>query len=1737
MSKEYIKNQPVVIGSKKGAGGGAKEADDTLFARHQAAVLDLVSEGEIVGLVDGDASIFFNETRLVDKNTGNTNFKGVNTVQRFGTQDQTLPEAFLADFSTSSITQDFSGNGKLELNTPQYLKITTGSIERALTDYLKVTIFTDAMYKIDKEGDGQGDTLATKVDFDIDFIYYNSSGINVEPMFKTGFQGKCGSKYAHTFGIDTEQFQPFTDWEVKVTRVGGEVSSSSYKVFNNIYCGILESQITDKLEYPLSAYIGVSLDAEQFGTSIPTRSYDLKGVKVKVPTNYIPPDAVAKEVTLASATQFTVGESVTSKVTLATLTSNASVDDGYRASGTFSSAHGIPVGETFSVVIEGATVSSGDNDYNGTFTATSTGVTSFKYQMADIPADKSPGGTKTAKLGSGTIASKSSNTITVRDISGRFLLNSTIYDTNNWSGNTSTISGVADASIKTSSYRRNVSSGATETTDQVWDGNFYTSWTDNPAWIYYDLLTNKRYGLGNYIEEADIDKWELYQIGRYCDEQVPDPLDSTGVSTEPRFSCNLYLTKATEAYKVLQDMASIFRGMQYWMNGQIVAVQDREKDPVYQFSDANVIDGMFEYEGTARKTRHNIAKVTYNNPNNHYKQSIEYVQDNSLLVDNNEFPKVKNIAAFGCTSRGQALRLGKWALTSEKLNTETIRFKTGLNASFLRPGDVINVLDARRQGVGWSGRVLKPSDSTNLVTNGNFGSGITGWTQGAATVSHDSTNNRIKLTAGGAQARAYQSLGTLTANKTYRVKARAYSSGNVDNEGGEIQITTDTGGTNNLDETGTYFTTKNDSFIDFTVTVGGSNATHYIQLETRNLESGEFISFDSIEVYRINSKTSIRIDREIDIVSGQNYKLTLTKPGYMAKLAQDSATIGGTSYSRGDLLTGTSYDTQEESQQVRDDSNNLVFVDWTPYVHSETKTVSNGASTGVTQLGVSDAFEKAPDDETIWILKRTTAANELNPQQYTIASVSESDETTFDIVGIKYNASKFDFVDKHEPLETQRTINMPDGDHEIPPPTNLIVVAGGTAGPANTVNDTLTISWSPPKVDSSGVYDSDTAANNVIQYPFTKGYVVEYKTDADPDDEFTNVGMITANTFSLADPRQGTYTFKIRTMNMLNMVSEPLTAELTITPKNTTTKSETQLASVNSGGQIDTSITLTSSNVTFGSTSPEVTNTVGKLKTASNPGTLAFASLANSGVGYVYWDYSAATITAKVKNADNGTWYNLGGSEFASATGTVSCTAGSEDHVITGSSTTFTSDFSVGSKIRVNDTDAETYTVLKIDSDTSLTVTEPIAVTRSGSSIKKESFVADPINDTILATITENSSGNAWTIVTHAVERGIPGADGQDGTDGTDGSDGDDGANGLRTANGYLYYNTQQASAPSAPSNSSVTYNFSTGLMSGGVIGTGSTNWNQAAPAAEGGSSGSKMYYVYWAVTESSAGSGSGTPTFGSTVYTATNFVGLVKFSGTNTLVDGSGTSTTALVAGDLGSSGTTTIDGGRITTGTISSSNLSGTSDGSDFSSAGMRITMSNGAISSKNFRIASDGTAEFKGTLKVGTTSLTETNTLNANTTADNVGLGNVPNVNTLTGGDKTGGEVGGWTIDSSAIYSGTKDTSGYTASNGHITLSSSGSIHTPAFYVNSNGTAGFKGTVTIGTTDLNETNTLNENTTADNVGLGNVDNDSTATIRAVAAATSGTTGGWTISSTKISSTNIELNSTNRYILISDD
>jgi predicted phage tail protein len=242
-----------------------------------------------------------------------------------------------------------------------------------------------------------------------------------------------------------------------------------------------------------------------------------------------------------------------------------------------------------------------------------------------------------------------------------------------------------------------------------WDGSFYIAWTDNPAWIFYDLMTSERYGLGSFIPEAQVDKWGLYTIGKYCDELVPNGFGST----EPRFTCNVYLQSRAEAYKVIQDLASVFRGMAYWAQGTLTVVQDSPEDAAYLFNSSNVVDGVFSYQGSSAKTRHTVAIVTWNDPEDYYRQKVEYVEDADAIA---RYGLVETqVVAFGCTSRGQANRVGRWLLYTEQNQTEVVSFKTGLNGSTCRPGQVIKVSDPMRAGSRRAGRLISASGVTMNV--------------------------------------------------------------------------------------------------------------------------------------------------------------------------------------------------------------------------------------------------------------------------------------------------------------------------------------------------------------------------------------------------------------------------------------------------------------------------------------------------------------------------------------------------------------------------------------------------------------------------------------------------------------------------------------------------------------------------------------------------------------------------------------------------------------------------------------------------------------------------------------------------------------------------------------------------------------------------------------------------------------------------------------------------------------
>ena len=245
----------------------------------------------------------------------------------------------------------------------------------------------------------------------------------------------------------------------------------------------------------------------------------------------------------------------------------------------------------------------------------------------------------------------------------------------------------------------------------VWDGTFTTAWSDNPAWAFYDLVTESRYGLGSFIDSSLVDKWELYEIGQYCDELVEDGFGNM----EPRFTINIYLQNREEAYTVLKDLASVFRGMIYWSANGIIPIQDKPEDTFTQFTNANVINGTFNYQGSASKTRHTVALVGWNDPDDQYKQKIEYVEDQTA-VGSFGFNETE-IAAVGCTSRGQAHRVGKWLLFSENSETEAVTFQIGysmVSDTQLAPGKIIKTLDQHRAGTRLGGRII--SSTTSSVT-------------------------------------------------------------------------------------------------------------------------------------------------------------------------------------------------------------------------------------------------------------------------------------------------------------------------------------------------------------------------------------------------------------------------------------------------------------------------------------------------------------------------------------------------------------------------------------------------------------------------------------------------------------------------------------------------------------------------------------------------------------------------------------------------------------------------------------------------------------------------------------------------------------------------------------------------------------------------------------------------------------------------------------------------------------
>jgi predicted phage tail protein len=941
-----------------------------------------------------------------------------------------------------------------------------------------------------------------------------------------------------------------------------------------------------------------------------------------------------------------------------------------------------------------------------------------------------------------------------------------------------------ESSDGVASYKRSTSTGAIETSYQNWDGNFRAEkiYTNNPAWIFYDILINNRYGLGSYLAETDIDKYALYRIARYADELV----DDGNGGLEPRFTTNVWITKSTDAYKILKDLATVFRGMLYWIDGELVSIIDQASDAVYNFSSSNVIDGNFAYESSGSKTRANQVGVTWNNPLSDFKPETLLIEDGQDIAKTGKIIR-ESAVAFGATSEGQALRYGRWKLWTSKNQTEIVSFATAINAAFLRPGDIINVQDPYRHP-------------------------------------------------------PYQTL-----------------SGRISSSG-----------------------TRTSSIIP--------------------------------------------LDREITLQADSTYELNvlIEEPG--AFLSQDSATIGGTLYTVGELIPTISNEA-DASDIVDSVTGDPVQAVWKKYTRVETQTVSTSAGSGITSLTVSTAFSTTPNAQTVWALRRALTVSEAEvigtKQEYKILALSQNEDTTYNITAVKHYNEKFNAVDSNWTLSVEDPVYPAElADDIVPPPGNVYLVP--EALDSDSIANDVTVHWDTP-LNSDG-----TTYNKVAKYELSHNLSEVKQNPIYLPAQFNTVGPYE---FPI-----GTTTVSIATVSTSGKKSKPKKAFITISEP-IKEKNVPRLKKVPRGGVSNSPISLNASNefqfsktdYTFtpiGNSSIEVLGVSGTASTyshdVSNIPAISDAAWAAYtlqeklfAAHFILIDSSNTTDPIKlIKWYDDttlniGYWYDAGtGSTAASsywgtATGTISINANSNK--VTGSGTTFTSDFEVEDYIKIGSN-----TVAKISyiaSNTVMYLDRSFTSAISSATAYYPTLRTDKNNDAIIAGVRNLQTGGFKLVISpnFTVVADPEVYEGEDGTSQTE---------------GYVYYDTASSSAPSGPG-TSATYTWATGAITGMNSG-----WQQSPPQMTAGTNG-QFWYARYVVSQSTATDTTSTPTFGS-VLAGHNFTGLVTFTA-NTLTDGTSSfdpSTKVTNGGTIydinnygsntGTSAFTTIDGGNIRTGTV---------------------------------------------------------------------------------------------------------------------------------------------------------------------------------------------------------------------------
>lgn len=630
----------VIAGSgsdgKSGGGGHVPTEDaDSLRSKQFARVIDLVSEGEIEGLVDGLRSIYLDGTPL-QNDDGSFNFSGVHFDSRPGTQGQ----SYLPGFPAVEAEQVVGLEVKASVAV-------TRQFSNAALDAVRLTL---SVPQLTHQDPSTGDLHGTTVEVAID-LQSNGGGFVAQPVGRRWSEGIIAvGESSAVLTTTTEAAKLEVTWAGTLDDPDPQACTYTLEKRTGAGAWTAVSTITH------SGFSSARDDGN--GGQIREPATGRSTIKHALSTASVWEFRLVK-VSGIGAMRFTAGYGLVDATT--DLISG-------KTTARYQRSYTIPlVGDPpWDIRVRRITAdSAASNLSNKTFWETATEIidTKLAYPNSALMA---------LQVDAAQFRGVPRRGYDIRGIKVRV--------PSNYTPETRTYSG-------------------------VWNGNFQIAWSDNPAWVLYDLLTAERYGLGDFIAASEVDKWALYDIAQYCDELVPDGFGGM----EPRFTCNLFLQTREDAYRVIGNLAAIFRGMQFWSAGSITVGADKPADAIALFNPANVVDGVFEYQGVSRRARHTVALVAWNDPADQFKQKVEYVEDPDGI---RLYGVVETeLTAFGCTSRGQAHRLGRWLLYTERLETETVSFRAGLDGTVVWPGAVIQTTDPGRAGVRFGGRVVSATAS------------------------------------------------------------------------------------------------------------------------------------------------------------------------------------------------------------------------------------------------------------------------------------------------------------------------------------------------------------------------------------------------------------------------------------------------------------------------------------------------------------------------------------------------------------------------------------------------------------------------------------------------------------------------------------------------------------------------------------------------------------------------------------------------------------------------------------------------------------------------------------------------------------------------------------------------------------------------------------------------------------------------------------------------------------------